>query len=140
MAPLLGAISVQMGRKMPLLIVTTLIAVAATLMLGTGGLLTSLVLFATALCSMELGTIFYNALLSEVSTPANRVGMVSGLGKGIGYLGSFIAVGAAFLCHRAGGLHLRHSRGRPSVPAICPPYLLSSLGAADTGAVINDSG
>ena len=96
MAPILGAISDQMGRKMPLLIVTTLIAVAATLMLGTGGLLTSLVLFATALCSMELGTIFYNALLSEVSTPANR-GMVSGLGTGIGYLGSFIAVGAALL-------------------------------------------
>ena len=81
---------------MPLLIVTTLVCICATLLLGNGGLLISLCLFALALTAMELGTIFYNALLTEVSTPTTR-GRVSGLGQGIGYLGVFIAVGAALL-------------------------------------------
>ena len=95
-APILGAISDQLGRRMPLLIATTLVCVGATLLLGYGGLVISLVLFASALCAMELGTIFYNALLPEVSTPANR-GLVSGMGQGIGYLGAGIAVGVAFV-------------------------------------------
>ena len=95
-APILGAISDQARRRMPLLIVTTLVCICATLLLGNGGLLISLCLFALALTAMELGTIFYNALLTEVSTPTTR-GRVSGLGQGIGYLGVFIAVGGALL-------------------------------------------
>ncbi len=93
-SPILGAISDQMGRRMPLLLAATLSCIAATLALGNGGLLVSLVLFAIALSTMELGTIFYNSLLPDVSTEANR-GMVSGLGTGIGYVGSFIAVAVA---------------------------------------------
>ena len=95
-APILGAVSDQAQRRMPLLITTTLICVGATLLLGIWSLTASLALFALALCAMELGTIIYNALLSEVSTPANR-GTISGLGQGIGYLGSLIAVGVALL-------------------------------------------
>ena len=93
-APIIGAISDQIGRKIPLLVVATLICVGATFLLGSGGLFVSLALFALALASMELGTIFYNSLLHEVSTEDNR-GKVSGLGTGIGYLGSFVAVGIA---------------------------------------------
>ena len=95
-APILGAISDQAGRKMPILITTTIICVGTTLLLGNGGLLTSLAFLALALAAMELGTVFYNALLNEVSTAANR-GMISGLGTGIGYVGSFIAVGVALI-------------------------------------------
>ena len=93
-APIIGAISDQIGRKMPLLVAATLICIVATLLLGNGGLFISLALFALALASMELGAIFYNSLLHNVSTEDNR-GMISGLGTGIGYLGSFIAVGVA---------------------------------------------
>ena len=96
LAPILGAISDQTGRRMPLLVATTLVCVCATLLLGNGGLLVSLCLFALALGSMELGVILYNSLLAEVSTQHNR-GMVSGLGTGIGYVGSFIAVGVALV-------------------------------------------
>ena len=95
-SPILGAISDQMGRRMPLLLAATLSCVAATLALGNGGMLLSLVLFGIALSTMELGTIFYNSLLPEVSTEANR-GLVSGLGTGIGYVGSFIAVAVALV-------------------------------------------
>lgn len=96
MAPILGAITDQAGRRMHLLLVATLVCIGATLLLGNGGLVISLGLFALALCSMELGTIVYNALLVEVSTEANR-GTIAGLGIGIGYVGAFIAVGAALL-------------------------------------------
>ena len=96
MAPILGAITDQAGRMMPMLIATTIVCVCTTLLLGNGGLLTSLVFFALALAAMELGTIFYNALLHEVSTEANR-GIISGLGTGIGYVGAFIAVGIALI-------------------------------------------
>ena len=95
-APILGAITDQAGRRMPMLVALTLVSVCATLLLGNGGLLISLALFALALCTMELGTVFYNALLAEVSTPGNR-GRISGLGQGIGYLGTFIAAGAALV-------------------------------------------
>ena len=96
MAPIVGAISDQAGRKISLLIASTLVCIAATLLLGSGGLPTSLGIFALALGSMELGVILYNALLPEVSIQANR-GRISGLGTGIGYVGSFIAVGVAIL-------------------------------------------
>jgi MFS transporter, UMF1 family len=97
-APVLGALSDQTPRRMPYLIVTTIICVTFTLLLGIGGLWWSLVFFAIANFFFQAGLIFYDALLPEVSTPANR-GRVSGYGVGIGYLGSFImlAVGSAIL-------------------------------------------
>ena len=96
LAPILGAISDQLGRRIPLLVVTSLVCVGATLLLGSGGLFISLGIFALALGAMELGTIFYNSLLTEVSTEANR-GRIAGLGIGIGSLGAFIAVVVALL-------------------------------------------
>ena len=94
LAPVLGAFSDQAGRRLPLLAATTLMCICTTLFIGSGGLYASLSLFALALCTMELGTIVYNALLADVSTRTNR-GRVSGLGQGIGYLGTFLAVGTA---------------------------------------------
>ncbi len=95
-SPFCGSYSDQTGRRIPLLLTTTLLCIAVTLLIDTGGTLMSLGLFALALCAMELGTVFYNSLLTEVSTLANR-GFVAGMGVGIGYLGSFLAVGTALL-------------------------------------------
>ena len=95
-SPFCGSYSDQTGRRVPLLLATTLLCVAVTLLIDISGTLVSLGLFALALCSMELGTVFYNSLLTEVSTLANR-GFVAGMGVGIGYLGSFLAVGTALL-------------------------------------------
>lgn len=102
LAPVLGAISDQWRRRTPLLAVTTLASVGATLTIGNGSLVFSLAFFALALATMELGTIFYNALLTEVSTEANR-GTVAGLGIGIGYLGAFMGVAAALIFSEARG-------------------------------------
>jgi UMF1 family MFS transporter len=95
-APLLGAISDQAGRRIPYLLVTTLICVALTLFIGQGGLAFSLLLFMGANYFYQAGLVFYDALLAVVSTPETR-GRVGGIGIGVGYLGSFLGVGTGLL-------------------------------------------
>ncbi len=95
-APILGALSDQAARRMPFLIVTTVLCVLFTALLGTGGLWLSLVFFIIANYMFQAGLIFYDSLLPVVSTEENR-GKVGGLGIGLGYLGSFIGVGSGLL-------------------------------------------
>ncbi len=91
-APWAGARSDVRGVRVPTLITTTVIAVGATSLLATGPLPLTLALLWAAIIAVNTGSVVYDALLVEVSTPENR-GWVSGLGVGIGYLGSFVAVG-----------------------------------------------
>ena len=90
-APLVGAFSDHSPRRMPFLAVGTFTCIVATLLLGVGGLFASLILFALAVVAINVATIFYNAMLAEVSTKANR-GTIGGLGVAIGYLGAIVAV------------------------------------------------
>jgi len=101
-APLIGALSDQARRRVPLLAGTTLVACALTALLGTGGLATSLVIFVVANYFFQAGLIFYDALLPTVSTEENR-GRVGGLGVGIGYVGSLIGLGIGLAVEAAGG-------------------------------------
>jgi UMF1 family MFS transporter len=95
-APILGALSDQAGRRMPFLVVTTLLCVSFTALLGIGGLALSLLFFVIANYMFQGGLIFYDSLLPVVSTEENR-GRVGGLGIGLGYMGSFIGVGSGLL-------------------------------------------
>ncbi|HEX9761845.1 MAG TPA: MFS transporter, partial [Acidimicrobiia bacterium] len=52
----------------------------------------TLILLGVALVAFNVGSVVYDALLVDVSTPLNR-GWVSGLGVGVGYLGSYIGLG-----------------------------------------------
>jgi MFS transporter, UMF1 family len=90
-SPLLGALTDQAPRRMPFLVVSTLLCVAFTLLLGQGGMFTSLVYFAIANIAYQAAVQFYDALLPEVSTEENR-GWVGGVGVGVGYLGSVIGI------------------------------------------------
>ena len=90
-APILGALSDQAGRRLPFLMVCTIVCVGFTAALGTGGLMMTLVFFVIANYFFQASLIFYDATLSVVSTPQTR-GIVGGFGVGIGYLGSFIGV------------------------------------------------
>lgn len=91
-SPYLGALTDQAPRRMPFLIFATVSCVLFTALLGRAGLGWSLVLFALANISYQAGLQFYDALLPEVSTPANR-GRVGGSGVAVGYLGSLIGLG-----------------------------------------------
>lgn len=102
LGPWLGARSDHRGRRLDYLLPMTLLAVIPTFFLASAGVLPSLMLFAVALVGFNLGSIIYDALLPDVSTPQNR-GWVSGIGISAGYLGSFIAIGlGALLLDRFG--------------------------------------
>jgi UMF1 family MFS transporter len=85
---------------MPFLLWSTLISVAATAFLARGSFVISAVLFIIGNAGYQAGLQFYDALLTEVATEENR-GRISGIGVGVGYVGSYIAVRARFLYHEA---------------------------------------
>jgi len=95
-APFLGSLSDQVRRRKPFLIASTLVCVLFTGLLGTGGLLLSLAFFIVANYAFQSGLIFYDSLLPAVSHEGNR-GKISGLGIGLGYLGSFTGVATGLL-------------------------------------------
>jgi UMF1 family MFS transporter len=90
-SPLLGAMTDRARRRMPFLVWSTLICCGATALFARGPFAVSVFLFILANAAYQAGIQFYDALLPEVSTPDNR-GRVSGIGVGVGYLGSFVAV------------------------------------------------
>ena len=90
LAPVLGAVSDQAHRRLPFLMVTTILCVVSTFLMGVPGLLGAFPLFVAAVVCFQCGLIFYDSLLPDVSTEENR-GRIGGLGVGIGYGGSLAA-------------------------------------------------
>ena len=95
-SPLAGAMSDRARRRMPFLIWSTIVCCAATALLARGPFALTIALFILANAAYQAGVQYYDALLPAVSTPETR-GRVSGLGVGIGYLGSYLAVGLGFV-------------------------------------------
>jgi UMF1 family MFS transporter len=91
-APLLGSMTDRTRRRMPFLVASTLICVAFTAMLARLGFTGTALCFIVANATYQAGLQFYDALLPEVSTEENR-GRIGGIGVGVGYLGSYVAVG-----------------------------------------------
>lgn len=96
LAPWIGARSDVTGRRMPALIVTTVIAVLATAGLTWGSIPLTFILLGVALVAVNTGSVVYDALLPIVAS-THRQGRVSGLGVGVGYIGSFVGVGVGAL-------------------------------------------
>lgn len=95
-SPLLGAMTDRAKRRMPFLIWSTIVCVICTALLARGSYLISAVLFIVGNATYQAGLQFYDSLLPEVTTEKNR-GRISGIGVGVGYLGSYVAVGIGFL-------------------------------------------
>lgn len=91
-SPWVGARSDHRGRRMPALVSTTLTAIAATAVLTAIPVPLTFIALGVALAAVHIGSVVYDALLPDVSTPTTR-GSVSGMGVGVGYLGSFIGLG-----------------------------------------------
>jgi UMF1 family MFS transporter len=91
-SPLLGAMTDRASRRMPFLVWSTIVCVVCTALLAKGPFLLSAALVIVANAAYQAGLQFYDSLLVEVSTEENR-GRVSGIGVGIGYIGSYIAIG-----------------------------------------------
>jgi len=88
--PAMGAISDQVGRRLPFLAVFTAACVLATAVLGTIDSVTvALVVAGVAIFAFQLALSMYDPLLATVAPEEHR-GVVSGLGVGLGYLGVLI--------------------------------------------------
>ena len=96
LSPALGAMTDRAPRRMPFLAWATLICVGSTALIGAGPFTVSIVLFVVANAAYQAGIQFYDSLLPEVSHPGNR-GRISGIGVGVGYMGSYVAVGTGLL-------------------------------------------
>lgn len=100
MAPVLGAVTDRIGRR-PVLITTTLVAVVSIMLLGSGELMglspgatlvVALAFFALANLAFQLGVVAYDAFLPAVALKGS-LGRTGGFGIGVGYIGSFLALG-----------------------------------------------
>ena len=90
-APMFGAISDQMNRRVPMLAVCVLLCAVCTGLIGSiGGLSAGVALFFLANFLYQTGLVFYNSLLPNVSSESGR-GIVSGIGVGAGYIGLFVS-------------------------------------------------
>lgn len=96
LAPWSGARTDASGVRMPTLIATTLVAVIATALLASGPIALTVALLWLAVIGVNTGSVVYDALLPNVSTSENR-GWISGLGIGVGYLGSFVGLAIGYV-------------------------------------------
>ena len=86
--PVLGAISDSTGkRQRPLIMLTFVCAISTALIGGTSNLWIGLILFIIANYCYQSALVFYNCMLPSVSQ-GTHVGLVSGYGVSLGYLGS----------------------------------------------------
>ncbi len=121
--PWVGARTDHSGRRVPVLVWGTAVTVLATAGLASWGVTISLILFIVALLGFNIAGIAYDALLPDVSTD-ETIGRISGLGVGIGYFGSFIAVGIGRVVYDVLDL------GRPAVfKALAAAFLLFAIPA-----------
>jgi len=100
LSPILGALADQGRHRKQLLFFCTAAAVASTAMLYTplpGQTLRALLWFGIANTAFELGYVFYNAFLPDIAPP-DKIGRISGLGWGLGYLGGLAAMFVAMVC------------------------------------------
>lgn len=93
-SPVAGALADFSGRKKLFLILTTMMTVVSTVFLhfvGPGDIAAGMALFIIGLIGFEMGYVFYNSFLPEVSTP-ETIGRVSGWAWAIGYIGGLLCL------------------------------------------------
>ena len=97
LSPIMGALADRGGRRKQYLAITTLTCAATTVVLafvrpGTpNAILIALTLFVIANVAFEMGMVFYNAFLPTITTP-EKIGRVSGIGWGVGYVGGLVCM------------------------------------------------
>ena len=90
--PFLGALSDHLQRRIGFLIPVTLLCIISTASLAfTQSLMAALFVFGVAHIMYQLGLVFYDAMLPEVSQ-IERLGRTSGLGISLGYIGTLVGL------------------------------------------------
>jgi UMF1 family MFS transporter len=96
LSPLLGAMTDRARKRMPFLTTATVLCCASIALVGHGPFALSAMFWVIANGGYQAGVQFYDSLLPEVTTEENR-GRINGIAIGLGYIGSYIAVGAGLL-------------------------------------------
>ena len=89
-SPVLGAMSDRTGGRKRYLLVFTIGCVVPTAIIGLVDIRLGLLAFALANFSYQAALIYYDALLPDVARAETR-GRLSGIGVGLGYLGSIVS-------------------------------------------------
>jgi len=89
-SPVLGAQSDRTGGRKRYLLVFTVLCVVPTAAIGFVDIGLGLLLFAVANFAYQAALIYYDALLPDVARPEKR-GRLSGVGVGLGYLGTIVS-------------------------------------------------
>ena len=93
-APLLGAVADRGGARKRFMLGYTAVCLIAVAMMSTldqGMVVQGFLLFVVANIGFESALVFYNAYLPDIAPPEKQ-GWVSGLGFGVGYLGSALGL------------------------------------------------
>jgi UMF1 family MFS transporter len=91
-APIFGVISDQTGRRRLPLAFLTIVSVFATVLIGQTNLLwVGILLFIIANYCYQSALVFYNGMLPNVARRSS-IGIVSGYGVSLGYLGSIVGL------------------------------------------------
>ena len=99
LSPILGAIADKGGYRKIFLTLTTYMSIGATALLFfpiKGQILFALILVVIANVNFELGGVFYIAYLPEFVS-RKKIGRISGIGWGAGYLGGLLAMLVAMI-------------------------------------------
>ncbi len=94
LSPVLGAAADQANLKKTFLFIFTVITVLSTAMLyffTPGQVFAALAFFVISNIAFELTNVFYNAFLPDIAPP-EKIGRISGIGWGTGYVGGLLAM------------------------------------------------
>ena len=94
LSPILGTLADQGGLRKPFLMISTAMAILGSVALyifKPGQALWALAAFVISNIAFELTNVFYNAFLPGI-TPKEKIGRISGLGWGVGYVGGLLAM------------------------------------------------
>ena len=89
-SPALGAVSDRTGGRKRYLLVFTAMCIVPTAIIGLVNIWLGLLAFALANFAYQAALIYYDAILPDVALPAKR-GRLSGVGVGLGYLGTIVS-------------------------------------------------
>lgn len=94
LVPIVGAMSDQVGRRMPFLVLFTVLCCVAVASVAFSNLYWALILAAVSNFLYSIALVVYDALLPKIAPPGKR-GEVSGLGTAVGYLGTHVSLAVA---------------------------------------------
>jgi len=99
LSPVLGAIADQSHLRKQFLYLSTAITVIGPGLLyfvEPGQVVLALVAFVASNIAFEFTNVFYNAFLPDIA-PKNKIGQISGIGWGMGYIGGLLAMVVAMV-------------------------------------------